>query len=37
MPTGNSLEPGAMVVYGVTMNVLDVGEGVLDGSGSGSV
>jgi len=37
MPAGNSLEPGATVVYGVTTDVSDVGEGVQDGSGSGGI
>jgi len=37
MPTGNSLEQGTMVAYGVATNVLHVGEGVQDGSSSGSV
>ena len=36
-PVGNSPEPGAMVAYGVPMDVSYVGEGVRDGSGSGGI
>jgi len=34
---GNSPEPGTTVTYGVPTDVSDVGEGVQDGVGSGSV
>jgi len=35
--TGNSLEPGAMVTYGIPTDVSDIGEGVRNGGGPGGV
>jgi len=36
-PVSNSPEPGATVAYGVTTDVSYIGEGVWDGSSSGSI